>query len=312
MSKDEKSIMMVGGTGRVGTYASYFLSRNSTVQRLVIVGRDERKGGTVVNNAIINSAFTNGPREIEFLSRDLLKQNDFSKEIQEIRPNVIANATTPVSLYPWFEKQRREKRSIPLPITPLYTLPPLLRLMESVEKSEVKTHVVNVSAPDLLNSVLSQIGLGPTVGAGTIDLTAQGIRWTVGKDKNVPIEDISVRMVIHRVHRGGKIPYKEIPHYLKVYVKGQDLTGEFDSAELISKAMDISGTESLTCPNTTNDSLTAASLVRNILAILNDTNEIANAPGVGKMPGGVPARLNARGAEIVLPEGLSYLSLIHI
>ena len=302
----EKTVMVVGGTGRVGTYASYFLARNSTVQKLIIVGRDERKGATVMNNAIINSAFSNGPKEISFLSHDLLKQNDFSKRIQELGPNIIANATTPVSLYPWFEKQRREKRSIPLPITPLYTLPPLLKIMEAIEESGARVHVVNVSAPDLLDAVLSKIGLGPTVGAGTIDLTTQGIRWTVGKIKGVPIEDVSVRMIIHRVHRSGRVPYKEIPHFLKVYVRDQDVTGEFDSTTLISKAMDISGTESLTCPNLTNDSLTAASLVRNTLAILNDTNEIVNAPGVGEMPGGVPAQLSSKGAKIVLPEGLSY------
>ena len=49
----------------------------------------------------------------------------------------------------------------------------------------------------------------------------------------------------------------------------------------------------------------AASSVKNIMAILNDTGEITHAPGPNGLEGGYPVRLTRRGAEVVPPKGMS-------
>jgi hypothetical protein len=40
------------------------------------------------------------------------------------------------------------------------------------------------------------------------------------------------------------------------------------------------------------------------MAILNDTGEITHAPGPQGLEGGYPVRLNRKGAEVVVPEGM--------
>ena len=51
--------------------------------------------------------------------------------------------------------------------------------------------------------------------------------------------------------------------------------------------------------------LVAASSLNNIMAILNDTSELTHAPGPQGLEGGYPVRLSRKGAEVVVPEGMS-------
>jgi hypothetical protein len=41
------------------------------------------------------------------------------------------------------------------------------------------------------------------------------------------------------------------------------------------------------------------------MAMINDTNEFACSPSPNGLPGGYPIRINAQGAEVVLPDGIS-------
>ena len=58
--------------------------------------------------------------------------------------------------------------------------------------------------------------------------------------------------------------------------------------------------------------LIAACAVKNILGIINDTNEISSVPGPNGLIGCYPVRLNASGVEVVLPEGLTLEEAIKI
>jgi hypothetical protein len=49
----------------------------------------------------------------------------------------------------------------------------------------------------------------------------------------------------------------------------------------------------------------AGSSLRNIMAILNDTGELAHAPGPQGLEGGYPVRLSRKGAEVVPPKGMT-------
>jgi hypothetical protein len=48
-----------------------------------------------------------------------------------------------------------------------------------------------------------------------------------------------------------------------------------------------------------------ASSIKNILAIYNDTGELTHAPGPQGLDGGYPVRLSRKGAEVVLPKGMT-------
>jgi hypothetical protein len=49
----------------------------------------------------------------------------------------------------------------------------------------------------------------------------------------------------------------------------------------------------------------AGSALKNIMAIFNDTGEITHAPGPQGLEGGYPVRLSRKGAEVVLPKGMT-------
>jgi hypothetical protein len=49
----------------------------------------------------------------------------------------------------------------------------------------------------------------------------------------------------------------------------------------------------------------AASSVKNIMAIFNDTGELTHAPGPQGMEGGYPVRLSRKGAEVIPPKGMT-------
>lgn len=49
----------------------------------------------------------------------------------------------------------------------------------------------------------------------------------------------------------------------------------------------------------------AGSCLKNIMAIFNDTKELSHAPGPQGLEGGYPVRLSRKGAEVVLPGGMT-------
>jgi len=58
--------------------------------------------------------------------------------------------------------------------------------------------------------------------------------------------------------------------------------------------------------------IVASSAVKNIMAILNDTNLYTHAPAPNGLPGGYPVRLSAKGVEVVLPEEITLEEAIKI
>ena len=56
----------------------------------------------------------------------------------------------------------------------------------------------------------------------------------------------------------------------------------------------------------------AASAVKNIMAMINDTNEFTCSPGPNGQPGGYPMRIHAEGVDIVLPEGIDMEKALEI
>jgi len=56
----------------------------------------------------------------------------------------------------------------------------------------------------------------------------------------------------------------------------------------------------------------AASAVKNMMAIIKDTNEHTHAPAPNGLIGGYPVRLSAKGAEVILPKELTLEQAIKI
>jgi hypothetical protein len=90
-----------------------------------------------------------------------------------------------------------------------------------------------------------------------------------------------------------------IPYFFKAVVGDRDITEKYDPDALISDRILRVKRQWLSWLI---QNKTAAGAVRNIMAILNDTNEFAHCCGVNGHIGGYPVRINADGATTVLPQ----------
>jgi len=300
---DEKVVMITGGAGIVGGYATEYLARIPGLDRIVVSDLKEDLGRTVVNNAIIGSAVSDTYPRIEFRKLNLMSEDETKALLDEVRPRVIIHVGTLLSSFYYQPLIKKKLASLGLrshlaahTFAKDFVL--IYRLMKAVKAVNKDIRVVNVSFPDNTHPVLAKLGLTPTVGAGTIDLTVQGIRRAVAERLSVPMSNISVSMVAHHAIR--VYPAGEVPYYLRIRLFDRDITDKFNLNELIDASNKITGIGARD-----NAPMTAASAVKNAITILNDVGVLTHAPGVGDMPGGVPVRLSAKGAEVILPDGLT-------
>lgn len=295
--------MVTGGAGRVGSYVLEFLARTPGIDKIVLTDINEALGRAVVNNAIIGTAVSDIYPKIEFKRLDLTSEDQIQTLIKEVEPRVIIHTGTLLSsfYYARIIKKRIKGlgiRSYLAGHTIAKDLALIYRLMKALKKTSIDAKVVNVTFPDNTHPVLAKRGLVPTVGAGTIDLNVQGIKKSVADKIGAPMNNIFVTMVAH--HAVRVYPAGDVPYYLKIRCFGEDITGKFDLNELISESNRLTG-----IGVRDNAPMTAASIVKNVVAILNDSGLLTHAPGIDGIPGSVPVRLTSKGAEIMLPKDLS-------
>jgi len=86
-----------------------------------------------------------------------------------------------------------------------------------------------------------------------------------------------------------------VPFYLRVSVSGRDVSDTVDPKLLVSKAVDVTGVETMTTPVTSNAAITAASAVEAARAVLLDTRQIRH--GAGHAAGRAGRRFGSAGME---------------
>ncbi|MEM2896646.1 MAG: hypothetical protein QXG01_03585, partial [Candidatus Bathyarchaeia archaeon] len=273
----------------------------------------EDVGLTVIRNAYIGAAMQGFYPKFEFIKLDLRDEEKTSEVLAETKPTVILNATSMLSsfFYVPLIKKRIGKlglRSHLAGHTLAKDIALIYRLMKAIKKSGIKTHVANIAFPDNSHAVLAKVGLAPDVGGGTLDLNVYYISELVADRFKIPAHNVWITMVAHHALR--VYPAGEIPYYMNIRIGDRDVTKEFNLNELIEESN--KGTLYGLAKPYVNASMVAASLVKNALAILNNTGLLTHAPGVEGLPGGVPTRLSSKGAELVVPQGLTREKIIEM
>ena len=96
---------------------------------------------------------------------------------------------------------------------------------------------------------------------------------------------------------------RHVPYYLRIRAVDKDVTDQFDiEKDIWAKLPIYFFPEPL---GGHQQEWIASCVTRNILVILFDTGEVVHAPGPERLPGGYPVRLSAKGAELVVPNGLT-------
>ena len=260
--------------------------------------------------AILGTSYAGLYPKIEFVPIDLLDIDGTAELLAKVNPTVIYNST---SLQSWWVVNelpptvRDQLYKDHCGLGPWITMHLALvsRLMRAVQLSGIKTYVVNAAFPDVTNPSLARLGLEPTVGIGNIDLIIPYIKKAAGEMLGVPMQNVGVELIAHHYHayhwcRAGD--GYDAPNHLRVSVGGQDVTGELGDlrafvAELPKRGRRPAGRHG--------QFVVAASSTKDILDIYNDTGAISHAPGPQGLEGGYPVRLSRKGAEVVLPKGMS-------
>jgi hypothetical protein len=307
----EMGSVMMFGIGDLGGWVLEFLARSSGVSTIIACDIREEWGSMKTNCAAIGAGQQGYCPTVIFEKCDVNDVDETSALLKKYNPDVIYSALT---LLGWLEI-----RVIPKAVglqfhTATACLMPLQavllsKLMKARKQAGVSAPVVNNSFPDVVNPVLWRNGLGPLVGAGNLDLIVGEIRRKISLAEDIPVRDVIVYLIADHaiVSQGTRTG---VPFFFKVMIGDKDITGKFDVNSLISDSLIAS-----TPPDKTswlNEPYVAASAVRNIMAIINDTRELAHAPGPKGLPGGYPIRIGTNGVEVVLPEEVTMAEAIKL
>ena len=306
----EKEKIMLIGIGELGGIVLEYICRIPGICDIVTADANEDWGFRKTNSAILGATYMGLCPSIEFHHIDLFNIEKSAEMLSKINPTIIYNGTTLQSwwvvneLPPDVNAKIYKQRCGIGPWTAMH-LALSAKLMKAIKMSGIDTYVINTSFPDVTNASLDKVGLAPTVGIGNMDLIVPYIKKATSEMIDVPIGNVDVVMIAHHYHaynwcRSGT--GYEAPHYLKVYVGKQEVTDKLGDmkqflAQLPKRGMRPAGRHG--------QYLVAASSLKNIMAIFNDTDELTHAPGPQGLEGGYPVRLSRKGAEVVLPKGMT-------
>jgi len=305
--------IMIIGAGQLGGIVLEYLARIPNICELVVSDVNEEWGFRKTNSAILGASYMGLFPHITFQRIDLNNIDETASIFKTLDPTIIFNGTT---LQSWWvvgqlPKEIHAKLYTGLgPWVPMH-LTLAHKLMKAIKEAGVKPFVVNSSFPDAVNPILDKVGLAPTIGIGNMDLIIPALRKTVAEKVGAPMRNVGIKMIGHHYH-GYHFPRHgtgcEAPFYLRIFVGDEDVTDRFDIKSLVSEIPKHARRPA----GAAGQYVVAASSLKNIMAIYNDTGEITHAPGPQGLPGGYMVRLSRKGAQVVLPNNLTLQEAIRI
>lgn len=319
--------VMLFGTGAVGGFALQLLARSEGVDRIVASDKNEEEGVYKTNYAAMGAVFQGFSKRFEFRKNDVKDIDATAKLLEEIKPDVIllslsirsADILTRSTSYPpdIFEKFWTVGYGFQLP---WHLLLPA-KFMQALKKSGIQTHVINCSFPDVVGPALwKHFGFGPTVGMGNHDNRATLIIKYLSTVEEVPVRDIIIYFVGSHALVNLSDRKEKVPFFLKIQLGDRDITSKYNTEWLVRNRLvsvrvdnrDVSNQPTVKREEGAFFFGIASSAVKNIMAIIRDTNEFTHAPAPNGLIGGYPIRLSAKGAKVVLPKELTLEQAIKI
>lgn len=308
-----KEKIMIIGVGELGGIVLEYIARTPNICDIVVSDINEDWGFRKVNSAILGASYMGLFPKITFKKMDLNNIDETASILRAIDPTIIYNGTT---LQSWWVVGQLPKDIhakvytglgpwVPMHLTLTY------KLMKAIKEAGINPFVVNSSFPDATNPILGKIGLAPTIGIGNMDLIIPPLRKTVSEKLGVPMKNVQVQMIGHHYHgyyfaRHGT--GCDAPFYLRIFMGQEDVTGQFNIETLVSEIPKHARRPE----GAAGQYVVAASSLKNIMEIYNDSGEITHAPGPQGLPGGYMVRLSRKGAEVVLPKDMTLEEAIRI
>jgi hypothetical protein len=307
--------LMVVGLGHVGSWATEFLMRTPGLEKLTTADINEHYGSRRTKAALVGASHLGYYPEVDFKKIDLMNVSQSAELLKGLNPDVILSTVSAITPYPGSVVSQDIEDLIEDAGTGPFLSAQLLlinKLMQAIEQANINPYVVNASFGDGTHAVLKKAGVRtPNLGIGNLDNLVPIVRMQVSKQINVKMRDVKVYLVGHHFnnvwctrHRpGGMCPY-----LMKIFVGGKDLTGQFNTDELMlgtSKEKNRLG-------GNDGASLTSSSAVKHAIAFLNGIELFTHSPGPKAYIGGYPVYIKNNEVEISLPEGITLEQAIKI
>jgi hypothetical protein len=295
--------MVVGGAGRIGSYAVDFLARTPGIDKIWIADMNEERGQCLAFNSSTGAAFAGFYPYVHFIKTNVLDEDGVVRVLISTMPDFILNTTTTFSSYLYIPilTEKLKEHGLPLRM-PAHAIArdllPLYCLMKSVKRAGLTSPVVNVCFSDVAHPVLAKVGLYPAVGAGEVASLAQALKMNLCHKMSIHVSKMRVLLIAQ--HALLVTPPELVPYYATIQVDEHDLTSKISLNKEIREAQRLM----LKVPEV-GASMTASHAVKLLSAMLNDSNELLLAPGANGMAGCLPVRMNSNGPSIELPRGLS-------
>jgi hypothetical protein len=309
--------VLLVGLGHVGGEILHNLARSAGITEIIGADSDENAGTRKTREALLGAAALNLFPKIQFRRIDL--KNDVKGAVEllkEFEPDLILNTA---DLFPYYRFEvdlpkeicRRigEASKCGFVVALPFRLILPYKLMTAVRESGIKTHVLITNDPcEVVNPLLGKVGLAPTAGIGDFAHFIEPIRSVVSYKMRVPMRAVKVFLVAHHstlhLFQRRIVPSKST-YFLKVLVDDRDITKKWRPEEILLASVGGSRSPEGERLLVFDPHFTACIAVGDVLAILNDTEEIRHCPGPSGLIGGYPVRLSSEGADVYMPEEIT-------
>ncbi|AJY46296.1 saccharopine dehydrogenase NADP-binding domain-containing protein [Martelella endophytica] len=291
--------LLVTGAGAVGGYAVEYLARRAEVNTIAVVDRDADRAKGIAWRATLGALQEGKHVRIEGIGLDLSDPKATADTIGRLAPRAIFHTATLLTvpemargLTPENFQAVREGGMGGFLAAHL-TLG--LSVQAGIKAAGLATSFITAPFPDFTNQVLSKTGPAPLTGIGNVDNVACELQAIVAEKFEVSALSVTPLIVAHhsvaewfqRSGDAGKAPW-----HATVIVEGRDVTAEIDADKLMGEsAARIRGVPQ--------ESRTAASGVKTVLAALRNDGSFQHGAGPAGRPGGWPIRVWADHVEIL-------------
>lgn len=306
------SILLIGSAGSVGHDMMYLMSSMGTPMKVYGADANEVKGRFEVEECLQIAHNLDLYPDFRFTPIDLFNIEQTAEMLDRIKPKVICNLASLGSW--WVTRLLPDEEYAKIgPVGPWLPnhLTLALKLMKAIKMSGIDTKVVNGAFPDTTNVVLDKLGMTPVCGGGNMDIGIQRIKRIIARDLGIPYQGVKVYGVGH--HGTFYTVKYDGPFWVKIIAEGNDVTDQYPNEKIVKMYHEAGFAKSIQFPGPVVDQMrTAVSFLNNVLGIYYDKKKVfESVVAPNGLPGAYPARMSAKGAEVVLP-GISLDEAIEI
>ncbi|WP_180902711.1 saccharopine dehydrogenase NADP-binding domain-containing protein [Martelella soudanensis] len=296
--------VLVTGAGSVGGHAVEYLARRPEITTIAVIDRDADRARGIAWRATLGALQENRHVRIEGIGLDLADVQATADTIGRLAPRTIFHTATLLTVPEMARGLTPENfqavREAGMGGFLAAHLTLGLSVQVGLKATGLKTSFITAPFPDFANQVLARTGPAPLTGIGNVDNIACELQAIVAEKLGVSALSVTPLVVAHhsvaewfqRSGDAGKAPW-----HASVIVEGRDVTAEIDAGKLMGEsAARIRGVPQ--------ESRTAASGVKTVLAALRDDGSFQHGAGPAGRPGGWPIRVWADHVEILPIPGL--------